>query len=182
MGGLKTLTISNNELRDINPRIALLEDLVRLNIEGNPLKAIKPAMRSANAVQFKEYLKMRLGEDEVEVEEAKQSAARGKPNMTNKGGAYDQWDMLIREFKQGTALDLRNKDLIECSPKVLALTDLTVLDLSGNTKITSIPNDIDMLHNLKTLRFCGVGLDKLPSNLLKMSSLLSLELNQNNLT
>jgi len=42
---------------------------------------------------------MRLGEDEVEVEEAKQSQARGMPNMTNKGGAYDQWDMLIREFK-----------------------------------------------------------------------------------
>ena len=50
MKRLKTLTVSNNELRDINPRIALLEDLVRLNIEGNPLKAIKPTMRSANAV------------------------------------------------------------------------------------------------------------------------------------
>ena len=99
MGGLKTLTVSNNELRDINPRIAMLEDLVRLNIEGNPLKAIKPAMRSANAVQLKKYLKMRLGDGEVEAEEAKQSAARGMPNMTYSGGAYDQWDMLIREFK-----------------------------------------------------------------------------------
>ena len=66
MNSLKTLTVSNNELKDINPRIALLEELVRLNIEGNPLKAIKPAMRSANAVQLKKYLKMRLGEDEVE--------------------------------------------------------------------------------------------------------------------
>ena len=80
---LKTLTVSNNELRDINPRIALLEELVRLNIEGNPLKKFKPAMRSANAVQLKKYLKMRLGEDEVEQEEAKQSAAKGMPNMTN---------------------------------------------------------------------------------------------------
>ena len=56
-------------------------------------------MRSANAVQLKKYLKMRLGENEVEEEEAKQSVARGMPNMTNVGGAYDHWDMLIREFK-----------------------------------------------------------------------------------
>ena len=111
MSRLKTLTLTNNELRDLNPRIALLEELVRINIEGNPLKAFKPAMRSANAVQLKKYLKMRLGTDEVEQEEAKQSAARGMPNMTRVGGAYDQWDMLIREFKQGTALDLRNKEL-----------------------------------------------------------------------
>ena len=99
MNGLKTLTVTNNELRDINPRIALLEELVRINIEGNPLKAIKPAMRSANAVAFKKYLKMRLGEDEVEGAEAQNSAARGLPNMTNQGGAYDKWDMLIREFR-----------------------------------------------------------------------------------
>ena len=157
MKRLKTLTVSNNELRDINPRIALLEDLVRLNIEGNPLKAIKPTMRSANAVQLKKYLKMRLGEDEVETEEAKQSAARGIPNM-NQGGAYDQWDTLIREFRQGTALDLRNKDLKDFSPKVLNLVDLTVLDLSGNPGITFLPNDIDLLTNLKTLRFCSNGL------------------------
>lgn len=112
MNRLKTLTVTNNELRDINPRIALLEELVRLNIEGNPLKAFKPAMRSANAVAIKKYLKMRLGDDEVAQEEAKQSAARGLPNMNRGGGgAYDQWDMMIREFRQGTALDLRNKEL-----------------------------------------------------------------------
>ena len=34
-------------------------------------------------------------------------------------GGYDQWDMLIREFRQGTALDLRNKELNDFSPKVL---------------------------------------------------------------
>ena len=68
---LKTLTLTNNELRDIDPRISLIDELVRLNIEGNPLKMIKPAMRSANAVQLKKYLKMRLEEDVVEQEETK---------------------------------------------------------------------------------------------------------------
>jgi len=71
MSRLKTLTVSNNELRDINPRLALLEDLVRINVEGNPLKVFKPAMRSAGAVELKKYLKMRLGEGEIEEEEVK---------------------------------------------------------------------------------------------------------------
>jgi Leucine-rich repeat (LRR) protein len=46
---LKTLRISNNDLGDVNPRISLLQNLVRINIEGNPLKCIKSTMRNANA-------------------------------------------------------------------------------------------------------------------------------------
>jgi Leucine-rich repeat (LRR) protein len=47
---LKTLTISNNDINNLDARLALLPELLRLNIEGNPLRSIKPAMRSANAV------------------------------------------------------------------------------------------------------------------------------------
>lgn len=46
---LKTLKVSNNNLGDINPRISLLPNLVRINIEGNPLKCIKSTMRTAGA-------------------------------------------------------------------------------------------------------------------------------------
>ena len=46
---LKTLTISNNNLSDIDPHISLLPNLIRIAIEGNPLRAIKPSMRSAGA-------------------------------------------------------------------------------------------------------------------------------------
>ena len=49
MGQLKTLSISNNNLSDIDPHVALLPNLIRISIEGNPLRAIKPAMRSAGA-------------------------------------------------------------------------------------------------------------------------------------
>jgi hypothetical protein len=49
----------------------VLPELVRINIEGNPLRSIKPAMRQANAVQLKKYLKMRLEESTVEQEEQK---------------------------------------------------------------------------------------------------------------
>lgn len=69
---LKTLQISNNDLNTLDPRLSLLPQLLRISIEGNPLRSIKPAMRSANAVQLKEYLKMRLDESDIQAEENKQ--------------------------------------------------------------------------------------------------------------
>ena len=59
---IKTLTISNNNLSDIDPKISLIDSLVRINIEGNPLRSIKPAMRNAGANELKAFLKMRLGD------------------------------------------------------------------------------------------------------------------------
>jgi Leucine-rich repeat (LRR) protein len=50
---LKTLKVSNNDLSDLNPRLALLSSLVRINIEGNPLKCIKTTLRGAGAEPLK---------------------------------------------------------------------------------------------------------------------------------
>ena len=68
---LKTLKVSNNNLSDKNPRISMMPNLVRINIEGNPLKCIKSTMRNAGAEQLKKYLRMRLDEGEVQIEENK---------------------------------------------------------------------------------------------------------------
>jgi len=62
---LKTLKISNNDLSDINPRLALIDSLVRIALEGNPLRSIKPSMRNAGAVELKKFLKMRMGDEEI---------------------------------------------------------------------------------------------------------------------
>jgi Leucine-rich repeat (LRR) protein len=62
---LKTLQISNNDLNSLDPRLSLLPELTRISIEGNPLKSIKPSVRSANAVQLKQYLKTRLDESRI---------------------------------------------------------------------------------------------------------------------
>ena len=89
--------------------------------------------------------------------------------------------MLIREFRQGSALDLRNKQLTDISPKLWTHTDLTELDLSQNPGIVTLPEDIDLLINLKKLRVCGNGLVNLPTAILNLRHLGSLELNQNKL-
>ncbi len=57
----------------------MLPQLVRINIEGNPLKCIKSTMRNAGAEQLKRYLKMRLDEGEVENEEMKQAVIKNMP-------------------------------------------------------------------------------------------------------
>jgi Leucine-rich repeat (LRR) protein len=105
-------------------------------------------------------------------------AARNIPNA----GGFDHWDTLLREFRQGTSLDLRNKQITEISPKLWNFTDLTVLDLSQNPALSALPQDIDLLTELKTLRVCGNGLLTLPSSILNLKNLVSLELNQNKLT
>jgi Leucine-rich repeat (LRR) protein len=68
---LKTLTISNNNLSDLNPKLALLDSLQRLALDGNPLRAIKPAMRTAGAVEIKKFLKLRMDEEVIVQEEKK---------------------------------------------------------------------------------------------------------------
>ena len=127
---LKTLKISNNNLSDINPKVSLIDSLVRMSIEGNPLRSIKPAMRGAGAVELKKFLKMRLGDEEVFKEEKKQAVALHIPGATQKED--DQWDILLREFVVNNAqFDCRNKDIKELSPKIWTMyPKLKVLDLS----------------------------------------------------
>ena len=104
---LKTLKVSNNDLSDLNPRLALLGNLVRINIEGNPLKCIKTSLRGAGAEPLKQYLKLRLSETEISKDEITQGIATGVPGANSQ---YDAWDTFLREFVQGgQTLDLRNK-------------------------------------------------------------------------
>mmetsp|Transcript_40458 Transcript_40458/g.38953 ORF Transcript_40458/g.38953 Transcript_40458/m.38953 type:complete len:254 (-) Transcript_40458:75-836(-) len=148
---LKTLKVSNNDLSDINPKIALMPNLVRINIEGNSLKAIKSSMRNAGADQLKKYLRNRIDEGEVQQEEQKQAVIK---NMPGAKGQFDIWDSLLREFIQGSSIDLRNKGLESISEKLWKLEHLTVVDLSTNM-IAEIPSDVRLLKSLKVLRVCS---------------------------
>lgn len=105
---MKTLTISNNNLSDIDPRISLIDSLVRIAIEGNPLRSIKPAMRNAGANELKAFLKMRLGDEVIAKEDKKQAISLKRPGATKE--EEDPWDFMLREFiVSGSQLDLKNK-------------------------------------------------------------------------
>ena len=80
-----------------------------MNIEGNPLRSIKPSMRNTGAVELKKYLKSRLEEDTIIQEEQRQAIALHVPEAT-KTGQQDEWDIYLREICiNGVQLDLRGK-------------------------------------------------------------------------
>lgn len=178
---LKTLKVSNNDLADLNPRLALLKELVRINIEGNPLKCIKTSIRAAGAEPLKKYLMNRLSDNEVAKEEIK--AGMGS-NVPGASAQYDAWDSFLREFVVGgTTLDVRNKNLDMISPKLwLQHPGLLVIDLSENPHLKALPEEFGNLVNLKQLRLHGCGLTALPKSLLGLKDLNSLELDRNQLS
>jgi hypothetical protein len=51
----------------------------------------------------------------LQQEEKKFEQQMGLPGAKQE---YDHWDTLLREFVQGTALDLRQQNLKEISPKL----------------------------------------------------------------
>lgn len=121
---------------------------------------------------------MRLEDSEIAYEEKKQDATRGLPNSSSQ---YDHWDILLREFIQGSTLDLKNKQIEGLSQKLWAQEHLTVLDLSQNPKMGPLSNEIKHLVNLKSLRMIGCQLNDVPEGILSLKYLNTLELDKNNL-
>jgi Leucine-rich repeat (LRR) protein len=60
---LKTLDIGNNDLQDIPSAIGFITSLVRINLEGNPLKCIRSNIKQGGAEVLKKYLKQRVDPD-----------------------------------------------------------------------------------------------------------------------
>ena len=56
MSKLKRLDVSNNDLNNLPPQLALMEDLNSLAVEGNPLRAIRREIIAKGTVAIKEYL------------------------------------------------------------------------------------------------------------------------------
>jgi len=83
---------------------------------------------------------------------------------------------------QKDTLDLKSKNLTDISPKLFTYKNLTVVDLSNNPTLSLIPDDIDKLINLKTLRWSGNNVQSLPNSLLTLKDLDTLELNKNKIS
>ncbi len=62
---LKTLDLTNNDLQDVPSELGLMNNLVRLSVEGNPLKRIRSNIRTAGAIKLKKYIASRISEDQL---------------------------------------------------------------------------------------------------------------------
>lgn len=56
MSKLKRLDVSNNNLNNLPPQLALMDNLNSLSVEGNPLRTIRREIIAKGTVAIKEYL------------------------------------------------------------------------------------------------------------------------------
>lgn len=57
---LKTLDVSNNDLPDLPCEIGFINTLVRIQLEGNPLKTMRQNIRTGGPNVIKKYLQDRM--------------------------------------------------------------------------------------------------------------------------
>ena len=177
MMNLKTLNISNNNINNLPPKLSLLDNLVRIQIDGNPLKSIKSSIRAAKAEDVKSYLRLRLDVKEEEEIELKKAQDAHLPGASSRS---DPWEIYIRENLVNNQLIIQRKDIASISSLLWDYDDLALLDLNHNN-LKSIPDDIYRLSNLKSLRLSYNKLTSLPESLTHLVYLKELELSNNNL-
>ena len=57
--------MTNNDLNDVPNELGLMKNLVRFNVEGNPLKRIRSNIRTAGALKLKKYIASRIQESDL---------------------------------------------------------------------------------------------------------------------
>ena len=57
---LKTLDVSNNDLSELPCEIGFINSLVRIQVEGNPLKTIRQNIRTGGTNVIKKYLQDKM--------------------------------------------------------------------------------------------------------------------------
>ncbi|KRX10051.1 hypothetical protein PPERSA_08454 [Pseudocohnilembus persalinus] len=172
---LKTLDIANNDLGDIPSEIGLLPKLVRIQLEGNPLKCIRQSIRNQGAEQLKKYLVSRIEGDYTKLEEEL------NPRTKFATQKVDQWEQLLREFCQNNEFICRQQGLTEIDERVFQI-DLRVLDLQKN-QISQLSSSIGTLLNLKKINLQENKLFTLPLEFLNLQQNIAyIELKSNNLS
>jgi Leucine-rich repeat (LRR) protein len=121
---LKTLDLSNNDLPDLPSEIGFINSLVRMQIEGNPLKAIRQNIRASGTNNLKTYLRDRM--------DVKQRQTLEK-NLTPESdmSPHEQWTKLVQEFYLNGELVLRGMKL-DCLHELIFDKDIKVLNLNDN--------------------------------------------------
>ncbi|CAD8081571.1 unnamed protein product [Paramecium sonneborni] len=169
---LKTLDISNNDLGDLPSQLGFLTQLVRIQLEGNPLKCIRSNIRSAGALQLKKYLQQRT-EDAAKLEIQADPKLKQQLYQTN-----NIWEEYLRNFLHKDELAIRQKNINQIDNCVFRLTNLIIIDFSQNN-IEVIPDQIQQLQNLKKVSFNENKISKISLYLFNLRDLVELELRQN---
>ena len=129
-----------------------MRELVKINIEGNPLRSIKMSLRTGGTNDLKKHLQGKIDPEKnlqmIGVANGQASGAKQKlieQEFMNHGGGKSQWTQLIREFKNTNGdLDLRQKNLTCLENGILEAVKVNRLNLDQN-KIEELPGFLSQL-------------------------------------
>ena len=131
--------------------MCLLEELVRIALEGNPLKALKSTMRTAGAAELKKYLRTKL----PSIEESKSSFELNDRITGNKmnlrGMTLKELPSKVYDHSNIQELDISKNSFFVLDSSIVKLSKLVVLCATDN-QLTDLPDSICSLPSLKVLQ------------------------------
>lgn len=146
---MKILDLSNNDLQTLPPELGLLKTLNKLQIEGNPLRAIRMAIRQGGTETIKKYLASKITEEDIANKQGQ--GAKGsliQEEFNQKTSTVSKMVQLVRQMKNTNGdLDLRSKGLTleDFTEDILSAEKVKSLDISDN-KLEGVPRFIEQLN------------------------------------
>jgi Leucine-rich repeat (LRR) protein len=185
---LKSLNLANNDLADLPAELGFLEALVRISLDGNPLRAVPRSKRvSVHALKF--FLKSRAEDQAAAALEAQAPGASASAVSADDAVIRALYDATVNKkvFLGNMSLThlpdaLFNQALLEPLGLWGALAEL---DLSGNPLSASALEPLAGFPHggsLQRLVLDGCGLAAVPPAVLGMHNLKKLSISRNKLS
>ena len=154
MNSLHSLNIKGNELNNLHPLICFMDNLVELNIEGNPFRQI-PNIKSANLLQIKEYLQTKLSNEDIKnmPENLRYFYNRkksGNNNTNNNNLQINRNSPIFNYIKNNSELVITNTELMEIPfndiQQNIPPNFLTAINLSSNQIESGLENFNNIIY------------------------------------
>ena len=173
-----------------------MDNLIQLDIEGNPLKQIPYNLKYVNLSQMKQYLETRITKEDIEnmpdnlkMIYNKKLSNKNNNNTINQNNQVNRNSPIFNYIKNNSELIITNTDLNQIPFNEIMgnipPNFLTSINLSGNQiegGLENINNMISLLTCLKYINFSKNNIKYFPSVLLELPCLEELNLSRNSLT
>jgi len=158
MLSLRETGLTEEALAAALPTLAALPALRRLNLRGNPLGALPPALRQLAGLELLSLSETGLTEEALAAALPTLAALPALRRLNLRSNQLTGLPAGVGALSGLTSLDLRGNQLTGLPAELGALSGLTSLDLAGN-QLRFLPLELGQLRALKILNLSGNRLD-----------------------